>query len=291
MNKFNRRNFILAGLGVVAGSLPIPAFAAAPGEQAFRQIEARLGGRVGVAALNTGSGKSFAWRANERFAMCSSFKWVLAAAILARVERGELALDQILPYSASALLNHSPVTQAHLREGGMRIGDLCAAAVEESDNGAANLLLKRVGGPAGYTRFLRGLGDAVTRLDRNEPSLNDNHPGDPRDTTTPDAMVQTMRRVLVANALKAASREKLLEWMRKSQTGANRLRAGIPANWTEGDKTGTGARGATVDNAILWPPGRPPILVAAYLSGSDKPLAMLEAAHAEIGRMTAAAFG
>ncbi len=291
MNKFNRRNFILAGLGVMAGRAPIPALAAAPGEPAFRQIEAGLGGRVGVAALDTGSGKSFAWRANERFAMCSSFKWVLAAAILARVERGELALDQILPYSASALLNHSPVTGAHLREGGMRIGDLCAAAVEESDNGAANLLLKRVGGQAGYTRFLRGLGDAVTRLDRNEPSLNDNLPGDPRDTTTPDAMVRTMRRVLVDNALKAASREKLLEWMRKSRTGANRLRAGIPANWTEGDKTGTGARGATVDNAILWPPGRPPILVAAYLSGSDKPLAMLEAAHAEIGRMTAAAFG
>ena len=291
MNKFNRRIFILAGLGVMAGRASIPALAAAPGEAAFRQIEARLGGRVGVAALDTGNGKTFAWRANERFAMCSSFKWLLAAAILAWVERGGLALDQILPYSAAALLNHSPVTRAHLREGGMRIGDLCAAAVEESDNGAANLLLKRVGGPAGFTRFLRGLGDAVTRLDRNEPSLNDNLPDDPRDTTTPDAMVRTMRRVLVDNALKAASREKLLEWMRKSQTGANRLRAGIPANWTEGDKTGTGARGATVDNAILWPPGRPPILVAAYLSGSDKPLAMLEAAHAEIGRMTAAAFG
>jgi len=171
------------------------------------------------------------------------------------------------------------------------VGALCAGMIATSDNGAANLLLEKIGGPAAYTRYVREIGDTVTRLDRNEPSFNTNLPDDPRDTTTPNAMVKTMQHVLIGNALQPASREKLLDWMRKSETGANRLRAGLPAGWTEGDKTGTGSRGATIDNAIIWPPGGPPILAAAYLSGSDKPIKVLEAAHAEMGRMIAAAFG
>jgi beta-lactamase class A len=288
MNKFNRREFSLAGLGLLASGGP--ALAAAP-DAALRKLEARLGGRIGLAALDTASGKTLSWRADERFAMCSSFKWLLAAAILARVDQGKLTLDLMVPYTAKALLAHSPVTSVHLREGGMTVGALCAGMISTSDNGAANLLLEKVGGPAGYTRHLREIGDTVTRLDRNEPSLNTNLPDDPRDTTTPDAMVKTMQHVLVGNALQPASREKLLDWMRKSETGANRLQAGLPAGWTEGDKTGTGSHGATIDNAIIWPPGRPPILAAAYLSGSDKPIKALEAAHAEMGRMIAAAFG
>jgi beta-lactamase class A len=223
--------------------------------------------------------------------MCSSFKWLLAAAIQKRVEEGQLKSDQVIRYSAKALLSHSPRTEAHLRDGGMTVDDLCAAVVEASDNGGANLLLARVGGPQGLTRFLRSIGDTVTRLDRNEPGLNSNIAGDPRDTSTPDAMVGTMQRILTGDVLKPASREKLLDWLRKSETGANRLRAGLPRDWAVGDKTGTGVRGAVVDNAIIWPPGRPPILAAAYLSGSGKPLKDLEAAHAEMGRLLAAAFG
>ncbi|MES2293464.1 MAG: class A beta-lactamase [Pseudomonadota bacterium] len=291
MNKFNRRNVILTGLGLLAASAGVPALAAAPAAAELRKLEARLGGRVGLAALDTASGRTLSWRADERFAMCSSFKWLLAAAILAQVEQGKLALDQMISYSAKALLAHSPVTSAHLHEGGMTVSALCAGMIATSDNGAANLLLEKIGGPAGYTRYLREIGDTVTRLDRNEPTLNANLPGDPRDTTTPDAMVKTMQRVLVGDALQPSSRQKLLDWMRKSETGANRLKAGLPAGWTEGDKTGTGSHGATIDNAIIWPPGRPPILAAAYLSGSDKSIKMLEAAHAEMGRMVAAAFG
>jgi beta-lactamase class A len=290
MNQFNRRDCVLAGLGLLTAG-GFPALAAVPGDAGLRKLEARLGGRIGLAALDTASGKTLAWRADERFAMCSSFKWLLAAAILARVDHGTLTLDQMVPYSAKALLAHSPVTSAHLREGGMTVGALCAGMIATSDNGAANLLLEKAGGPAGYTRHLREIGDTVTRLDRNEPTLNTNLPDDPRDTTTPNAMVTTLQRVLVGNALQPASREKLLDWMRKSETGANRLRAGLPASWREGDKTGTGDRGATIDNAILWPPDRPPILVAAYLSGSTKPIKALEAAQAEMGRMVAAAFG
>lgn len=288
MNNFHRRGFLLAGAGLAASWLPVRA--AGNFRQAMAALEERLGGQAGLSALDTASGRTLSWRGNERFAMCSSFKWVLAAAVQKQVEEGHLKSGQIIRYSAKALLSHSPRTEAHLKEGGMTVDDLCAAIVEVSDNGGANLLLERVGGPKGLTRFLREAGDTVTRLDRNEPSLNSNLPGDPRDTTTPDAMVGTMKQILTGDVLKPASREKLLDWLRKSETGTKRLRAGLPAGWSVGDKTGTGIRGATVDNAIAWPPGRAPILIAAYLSGSAKPIEALEAGHAEMGRLVADAF-
>jgi beta-lactamase class A len=203
-----------------------------------------------------------------------------------------LSLKQVIPYSKADLmgLGHVPITTAHVKQGGLPVETLCAAAVEESDNAAANLLLGQVGGPEGFTRYLRGIGDDATRLDRNEPTLNENRPGDPRDTTTPAAMVKTMRHVLTEDALQPPSRQLLLDWLRKCRTGAKRLRAGLPPDWREGDKTGTGERGATVDNAIIWPPKRSPVLAAAYLSGSTKPIEAREAAMAEIGRMIAEAF-
>lgn len=289
MNNFHRREFLLAGAGLAASGAWLPVRAAGNFRQAMAALEARLGGQAGLSALDTASGRSLSWRGQERFAMCSSFKWVLAAAIQKRVEDGHLKADQVIRYSAKVLLPHSTRTEAHVKDG-MTVDDLCAAVVEVSDNGGANLLLERVDGPQGLTRFLRGIGDTVTRLDRNELSLNSNLPGDPRDTTAPDAMVGTMNRILLGDVLQPASREKLLGWLRKSETGANRLRAGLPRDWVVGDKTGTGARGATVDDAIAWPPGRKPILIAAYLSGSAKPVADLEAGHAEMGRLVAAAF-
>ncbi len=272
----------MSGLGLAAAALPS---LAEDGDQVFKDIERRIGGRVGLSVLDTGSGKMLSWRGGQRFAMCSSFKWVLAAAILTRVDQGELRLSERIAYTRAQLLPHSPVTGAHVKEGHMRIEDLCAAAVEESDNGAANLLLARVGGPAGLTAYARSIGDRVTRLDRNEPSLNENRPDDPRDTTTPDAMVQTMRTVLTGNVLHKDSREKLLGWLRECRTGAHRLRAGLPFNWSEGDKTGTGERGAAEDNAIIWPPGRAPIFAAAYVSDSTKPVEQLEQALADLGRL------
>ena len=288
MRKFHRRGFVLAGLSIAAASLP--ALGAADADQVFKDIERRMGGRVGLAVLDTGSGKTLSWRGGERFAMCSSFKWILAALILNRVDQGQLHLSEPITYTKAQLLPHSPVTGAHVKEGRMRIEDLCAAAVEESDNGAANLLLARVGGPASVTAYARSIGDNVTRLDRNEPSLNQNLAGDPRDTTTPDAMVQTMKTVLTGDVLHPASREKLLGWLRKCQTGTHRLRAGVPTSWSEGDKTGTGVRGAAVDNAILWPPNRAPVLAAAYVSDSTQPTDQLEAALADLGHLIGTRF-
>lgn len=163
----------------------------------------------------------------------------------------------------------------------MTVEELCAAAVELSDNPAANLLLAQIGGPAGLTRYLRSIGDEVTRLDRNELALNSNLRGDPRDTTTPYAMAHSVAGLVTGDVLSAAAREKLQSWLRASPTGARRIRAGIPRSWTAGDKTGTGANGAVNDVAVLWPPGRAPIVVAVYMSESSRPVAELEPLHAE----------
>jgi beta-lactamase class A len=243
-----------------------------------------------VDALDTGTGRRIAHRADERFAMCSTFKLFLAAAVLSRVDAGKESLGRRVSYTAADLLDYAPVTKAHVGEGAMTVGALCEAAVEESDNTAANLLLKGLGGPGGLTAYLRGLGDGTTRLDRNEPELNANEPGDARDTTTPGAAVATVDKILLGDVLSPSSRDGLLGWLVACKTGTSRIRAGMPENWRVGDKTGTGARGATNDVAILWPPGGKPILVAAYFSDSKKPQEERNAVLAEVGRIVAGAF-
>jgi len=259
-------------------------------QRSFADIEARVGGRIGVAAIDTGTGARLAHHGDDRFAMCSTFKWMLAAAVLARGDRGGGMLEQRLSYGRSDMLAHSPVTEEHLADGSMAIVELCKAAVETSDNTAANTLLKFIGGPAAFTHYLRSIGDRTTRLDRMEPELNSNEAGDPRDTTTPNAMIATMQTLLVGNSLSAGSRDRLLGWMKDCQTGLKRLRGGLPPTWTAGDKTGTGERGAVNDNAIVWPPGRAPILIAAYSSDSRASIETLEGAQAEMGRLVMAAF-
>lgn len=255
--------------------------------RSIAEIERRVGGRVGVFALDTGTGRSLAHRAEARFPMCSTFKWVLAAHVLARVDRRELSLDGRVPYGPDALLEHAPATRAHLAEGSMSVAELAHAAVTLSDNTAANLLLARTDGPPGLTRFVRAHGDGTTHLDRDEPSLNDHDPGDVRDTTSPRAMAMLMRRLLCSDALSAASRARLVEWLRASETGKERLRAGLPKDWAVGDKTGTGRRGAVHDVAIAWPPRRAPVLISAYLEGSEADVPVLVAAHAAIGAIVA----
>jgi beta-lactamase class A len=241
-----------------------------------------------VFALDTGSGKVVGHREDERFAMCSTFKWALVAAALARVDRGELSLDERVRYGESDLFEYAPTTREHVAEGAMTIAALAQAAITKSDNTAANLLLTKVDGPEGVTRFVRQAGDSVTRLDRNEPTLNENTRGDVRDTTSPRAMAALMRSVLCGDVLSSSSRGRLIGWLNGCETGLQRLRAGLPAAWTVGDKTGTGDGGAVNDVAIALPPGRAPILIAAYLSDSASSVPSLSAAHAEIARFVAA---
>jgi beta-lactamase class A len=277
-----------------AGASTSPARSVAPAvgpAGSLAEIESRVGGRVGVFALDTGSGRSLARREDERFAMCSTFKWALVAAVLGMVDRSEISLGERVPYGKGDLLQHAPVTTEHVAEGTMTIEALAHAAVTVSDNTAANLLLTKVGGPAGLTLFFRRLGDPVTRLDRNEPGLNSNDPGDARDTTSPRAMVSLMRAALVGDVLSRASRERLLSSMRGCETGSDRLRAGLPASWWVGDKTGTGEQGTCNDVAIAVPPGRAPVLIAAYLSDGHASGDELEAAHVAIARLVSTQLG
>ena len=261
-------------------------FDALPGE--FARIERESGGRLGVAVLDTGSGRRAAHRAGERFPMCSTFKFLAAAALLARVDRGREKLDRRIAYRKSDLVPYSPVSGKYAGSG-MTVDSLCEAAVTLSDNTAANLILAALGGPAGLTRFMRAIGDTVTRLDRNEPTLNEARPGDPRDTTTPEAMLQSIDRLLFGTALAAPSRERLAQWLLANKTGDKRLRAGLPQDWRCGEKTGSGGHGTTNDVGAFWPPERKPVIVAAFLTETAADATAREAALASVARAIAAA--
>lgn len=250
-------------------------------------IEARVGGRLGVSVLDTASGRRLAHREHERFPMCSTFKWLLAAQVLSRVDAGHEQFDRIVRYTPNDLLEYAPITRAHVQDGSMSVQALAEAAVEYSDNTAANLLLASAGGPNGLTAWLHQIGDPSTRLDRNEPALNTSAPGDPRDTTTPAAMVADLQTLLLGTRLAASSRDLLTDWLVRNTTGAARLRAGLPPDWRVGDKTGTGARGSTNDVAIVWPPHRAPILIAAYLTGTAARIERRQGALEAVGRVVA----
>ena len=245
-------------------------------------IEQRTGARIGVAALDTGSGKRFDYRSEERFPMCSTFKFLAAAAVLNRVDGGQEKLDRFVLYEPKNILEYAPVTKAHLKDGGMPLGALCAAAIEQSDNTAGNLLLDTIGGPVALTNFARSISDEMTRLDRKEPELNSAIPGDERDTTTPAAMCADVQRLVLGNVLSESSRHQLEDWLRHNETGALMIRAGVPKTWHVGDKTGRGANGAINDIAIIRPPDRAPILLAIYSVGSTASANDRSAAIAEV---------
>lgn len=250
-------------------------------------IEARIGGRIGVTALDTNNSKRLDYRRDERFPMCNTFKFLAAAAVLKRVDEKKEKLERFVPYGAKEILEYAPVTKEHLKDGGMTLGALCAAAIEQSDNTAGNLLLNAIGGPAGLTNFVRTMGDRVTRLDRIEPELNSAIPGDERDTTTPAAICSDMQRLLLGDALSETSRRQLEDWLQRNETGGAMIRAGVPKNWIIGDKTGRGSNGATNDIAIMRPPGRAPILLAIYSVGSTATANDRAAAIAEVAKIVA----
>nr|WP_298211075.1 class A beta-lactamase [Acidovorax sp.] len=254
-------------------------------------IERTAQGRLGVAMLDTGSGLALGWRQDERFAMASTFKAVLAGWMLALVDQGKERLDARVHYAAADVVAYSPVSGPRAGDGGgLTVGELCAATVSLSDNTAANLLLARHGGPAGFTAFVRSLGDGITRLDRNEPALNQAKVGDPRDTTTPLAMLLTLRKLVLGDVLTATSRAWLQRWLVETSTGDKRLRAGVPG-WKVGDKTGTASDSGTAnDVAVLWPPtGGAPVLVTCYLTRSAAKPEQRDAAIAQVARAVAAA--
>ena len=290
----SRRSFLA---GLAAAAAPVGARAAPVPEERLKDaatrlagIEARAGGRLGVFVRDTGTGATLAHRADERFPMCSTFKLVAAATVLKRVDAGAERLDRTLAFGPSDLLEYAPIAKTHVAQGGMTLAEACAAAIDWSDNTAANLILQTIGGPQGFTRFARSLGDEVTRLDRNEPSLNESTPGDERDTTSPRAMAGDMRQVLLGDTLSEASRRQLETWLIGDKVGGKRLRAGLPPSWGVGDKTGSGEHGSANTIAIIRPPGRAPIIAAVYYTGSSAPMEARDAIHKEIGTLIAEAF-
>ena len=259
---------------------------------ALKRIEQTARGRLGAFVLDPATGRSFGWREHERFAHCSSFKLSLAAMLLARAERGEADLGEILRWSKGDMLSNSPVTSLHVADG-LPVRDLARATLVTSDNTAANVLMRRFGGPEAVTRFWRSTGDTVSRLDRYEPELNLTPPGTELDTTTPAAMAGTLSRLVVGDVLAPASRDTLREWMISVATGRDRIRAGFPADWISGDKTGTGinkSRHTYVDIAFGGPRDASPVIVTAYFE-PERLVEPMDAAStgalAEVGRLAA----
>lgn len=255
-------------------------------EALLARLESESGGRLGLFALDTADDRHIHWRGDERFPFCSTFKMMLAAAVLAR---GPALLAQHIRYQASDLVSYSPITSKHAGKG-MTVAALCAATIQYSDNGAANLLIQRLGGTAAVTAFARSIGDHQFRLDRMETQLNSAIPGDLRDTTTPAAMAGSLQQLVLGAALPPAARKHLKDWLLGNTTGDTRIRAGVPSGWQVADKTGTGEYGSTNDIAIIWPPGRAPIVLAVYFTQPGKEDKARSELIAEATRIAVAAF-
>jgi beta-lactamase class A len=218
--------------------------------------------------------------------MCSTFKFLAATLVLQRVEQGKEHLERSISFTKADIVSYSPATEP--RAGGsMTVAELCVAALTLSDNTAANLLLASFGGPPSVTAFARSIGDKMTRLDRNETSLNEGTPGDPRDTTTPDAMVGNLQAILFGNVLKTPLRDLLAKWMLANTTGKAKFVAGLPADWKVADKTGAGDHGSNNDIGVLYPPNGKPILIASYLTETTITTDERNAIHADIARAIA----
>lgn len=256
-------------------------------QQAVRQIELDSGGRLGVAVLDTQSGFSYAHRGTERFPLCSTFKFLLAAHVLSRVDQGQEQLTRRIAVQPTDLVPYAPVTGPRVGGLPMTVAELCEAAITLSDNTAANMLLASFGGPSALTAYARTLGDEFTRLDRNEPDLNQAEPGDARDTTTPQAMLQTMQKIVLGDALSPASRGRITRWLLDCKTGDRKLRALLPVDWRVADKTGSGGHGSNNDIGVLWPPGRNAVLVTSYLTETSMDAVARDRALAEVGQLVA----
>jgi beta-lactamase class A len=262
------KSFTALAIGLLI--TPLSTGKAETGIDEFANLEKRTSSRVGVEAVDVARNKRVEYRAQERFLMCSTFKVLAVAAVLKRVDEKKEKLDRFVPYGEAQLLAYAPVTRAHVKEGGMTLEALCAAAIEQSDNTAANLLLESIGGPKALTEFARSLGDEFTRLDRMEPELNEASPGDDRDTTTPAAMCRDLQRLFTSDVLTRESRDLLEGWMVANETGMKMIRASVLAGWRVGDKTGRSGNGVTNDIAILRPPTGGPVFLAIYVNAPSE---------------------
>ena len=279
---FSIKKFVTAGsllLSLLACASPIKSkglvdFVAA--------TEKRLDARIGLAVYDYHSGRRWEYNANDRFPITSTFKALACAAVLARVDAGAEDLERVVIVQESDLVPYAPVTERRLGGQGMTLHELCDATMSTSDNVAANLILRSLGGPEGLTGFARRIGDSVTRLDRWETGLNEARPGDPRDTTTPNAMLQNLQRLLFGDVLSTASQRQLADWLAGNKVGGPLIRAGLPEDWRIGDRTGAGGYGSRSVIAVIWPPGQRAVIVALYITETKASLDKRNAAIAAI---------
>lgn len=251
------------------------------------EIESRLGARVGLAVYDTGRNAHWLYHADERFPLTSTFKAFACGALLRQVDSGQTALDHTVRITQSDLVPYAPVMEKLVGQE-VSLADACSAALRLSDNVAGNKVLERIGGPEGLTGYLRSIGDTTTRLDRREPELNEATPGDPRDTTTPEAIANSLRKLVLGDALSASSRSQLTAWLVADEVGGPLLRAGLPEDWRIGDRTGAGGHGSRGVVAVIWPPGRAPIVAAIYVTDTDATMDQRNRAIAELGAALAA---
>ncbi len=298
---FDRRKFILSsGLLLLSGCMAKSnASRDIAGRQAIydapqmAEIEKRIGGRLGVALVDGDGGLIMSHRGGERFAMCSTFKAALASALFAAHQAGTVDMFEEFELKPADGVPYMPFVEQKLAaKEPVSLHQLAGATVMTSDNAAANLILKAIGGPQAFTDFARSQGDDVTRLDRMEPDLNENAPGDPRDTTTPEAMAMLMRKLTIEDAALDIDKLTLQKWLKDSKTGASRIRAGLPEGWPAGDKTGTASGGIAVnDIAIIWPStaeyAGKPVILTIYTDHPKVPITEVDAAMASIARLAA----
>lgn len=286
-----RRHFnILSALAASNTTLFFPMHSSASSlkkediEEELRQLEIKVQGRLGVHIIDTATGHEYSYRPDERFMMLSSFKLLACAVVLSRVDAGLESLERRIAYSKEQLVTYSPVTTKFANTDGMTLAQLCEATITTSDNTAGNLILASFGGPAAFTDMARKLGDTITRLDRIETELNVKQDAVLLDTTSPRAMARTMRRVIFGDALSKASQEHLQKWLTNNTTGGKRLRAGLPADWRIGDKTGTNKTDSN-DIAFIAPPNRKPLLVTAYIADSVASNEVRDVTIAQVGAL------
>ena len=268
-----RRTLLLAGGAALLCPAPLlfaaPATGLAAAQTQLAALEQAAGGRLGVAAWRQGSEQRLAYRADERFPLASTFKAMLAAAVLARSASQPGLLEQQVRYEKKELVTYSPITEKHLADG-MSVADLCAATLQYSDNSAANFLMTLLGGPQAVTAFARSIGNTVFQLERWETELNSAIPGEVRDTASPASMAHSLQQLLLGNSLPAPQRQQLDAWMRGNTTGDKRFRPALPADWKVADKTGSGAYGSINDIGVAYPPSGAPLVIAVYYTREQK---------------------
>ena len=284
------RRKVASAIGMAIAGCPVRLFGQErlPLIEKIDELAARLHARVGIMIIDHGTGRSFERNADQLFPITSTFKAFAAAAVLARVDRGQDQLDRRIRFSSESIVPYSPITEARVGDVGMSLGEVCEAACTMSDNTAGNLVLQAIGGPSEFTRFMRSIGDGVTRLDRIETALNEGLPGDARDTTSPRAAVTSLDKLLLRDILSDASRDMLKRWMVGNKVAGPLLRSGIPSDWIIADRSGAGGNGSRSIIAAMWPAARKPILAAIYITETQASMNDRNATIAEIGAAIAA---